>query len=236
MRPRAAVAGLAVGALLAGSTDAYTVTVHFKANPLKVQPQTAAKTLYVYWTGGPSQVKPHVRNYTVTVLSVTTQDMLGALPGPSRLSFYGYVNEIGQPLGPATRTTREMPYIEGVAGTERLCPPPGTCSFALANNVFHVALVDGQPLHIEFRGISQTVLTLGTAHIGGTGEAIFTDDASGQRQFQWLGRTVPGFVATTWVGKADDLRAYGTMAIGPEAVDATCLGSCFTVRYEIQPT
>jgi hypothetical protein len=178
----------AIGKIDSSETDASKVKVHFQGNPHKVQPETAAKTVYLYWTGGPSQVKPHVRNYTVTVLSVTTQDMLGALPGPSLLSFYGYVNARRRAATPH-RLPRHLTNSSH----------PGDCAHRR----------DGRG-DLYRRRIRPTAVPL-------------------------AGPNRARFVATNWVGAADDLRAYSTMAIGDQAVDATCLGPCFTVRYEIDP-
>lgn len=205
------------------TVDTYDCTIRVPADASTERDAYLGETIYVYWDDSadakPDDRKgvpamPDVRSYALTVTEV---EVLHA--GGGKWGLYGYVNERAASLlfGDGQAVFGER-YAE-VKETDRNAKVPVPSLKVFANPTFNVSVIEGQPLHVQFRVIIYDTL-LGNNNMGGIAEAYYRREDE-----------------KTWSNGELSTRGYGTMNVGSEQseLDPACNDAgCFIVRYKIE--
>lgn len=170
-----------------------------------------AKTLYVGWEGSeeqqPTLIWPELRKVRVTLQNLyVIDDLDGIFSGAGEWGMYGYVNELGASLLAGTETN-------SIGETYRSMDT-GSSTNAFLRSTYDVSLLMDQPLHLQFRGVENDVLTVDEA---GTAEAFLGGPSSGD----YTGTFVT--------------RSAGFSLAGGEPIDDFCPGGCFDITYHVSP-
>lgn len=187
----------------------YLVTVKFsqvagEPNQLMV----FADTLYVAWKKAPDPWKPHLVHYRVTLKDLTIDRRLS-----DRWGLYAYVNGQG---GPELNLGGTSPLGEPF---DRVLRHTRVNSFL--RPTFDVTLVDGQPLHIQFRT---------------TAFGSFNPIFGGSNDFPGVVEYLSSPHGPPNLSGDHNGVAPNTEAAGAEDVAHKCApprGPCFTVSYSI---
>lgn len=205
----------------------YLVTILFsRMHVAKGELAQFGRRIWVGWRSAKPVPKPRLRTYTVTVEKVTIRHH------PSKeWSFYGYVNDdAGNLSGGSEESSTHEPVL--LVGEDQR-----TIGGPWAHRTFHVTLIDGQPLHVQFRAtVHGTQLAGFQDNLAGIAENILPPDDS-----TWTTHHSGGTICTPGLGRVIvtcETPSFPFMAAGHEEEDKIsqlCHGpTCFTVTYRIE--
>jgi hypothetical protein len=201
-----------------GRQYGYEITLPFQSDGIATPANhllVFARTFWVGWTHIPQRAAPylpHLRHYRVRVVGLTVRHRLSTIVS-ANWALYSSVNELGRNLLQGSETDSLGETFAGVGDD-------GERVSALHDPLFAVTLVDGQSLHLEFRGVKSNGLAGGYDNdIAGTAEATYTDA-------QALAN-----------GGLHSLRSRHQLIAGDEDVAESCRNNqdpCFSVDVQIE--
>ena len=210
----------------ASTVDTYDCTVSVPQGVSSQGDVYLGETIYVFWaeeakgdkpsdaTQPANSAIPRVRSYRVKVTDV---EVLHA--GGGKWGVYAYVNEQSAGFLDGNGTGKFGEAWVEVQETDRTTRPP-VLPLSRFQPTLDVSVIEGQPLHLQFRVIIYDTIS-GDNTMGGIAEAYY----------------LPQGDPDSWLGTNLATRGYGSMNVGSEEseLDSACIDAgCFIVRYRIE--